>query len=120
MSFLKNRIKAFGFAFAGLLQAFRTEIHLKIHLLAAIVVVDLGLYFSITKAEWFAILFCIGLVICTELINSAIERLCDKLMPEFNPNVKYIKDVAAAAVLIASLIALIIGLMIFLPYFGAI
>ena len=62
------------------------------------------------------VLTCITIVICLELVNSALERLCDRLIPEKDLKVKYVKDVAAGAVLVASIFSIIIGLMVFLPY----
>jgi Diacylglycerol kinase len=62
-----------------------------------------------------AVLFCIGLVISLEMINSAIERYCDLVTTDFHPGIKVIKDVAAGAVLVASITSLIIGLIIFIP-----
>lgn len=117
MNFLKQRMRSFGFAFSGLYEAIKTEMHMKFHLIAAVLVIVAGFYFSITKTEFLVVLICIALVISLELINTAIEHLCNKLMPETNVNVKYIKDVSAAAVLFASIIAFSIGLYIFWPYF---
>ena len=117
MNFLKQRIRSFGYAFSGLYEAIKSEMHMKFHLLAAILVISAGFYFSISKNEFLLILICIALVIALELINTAIEHLCNKLMPDTNTNVKYIKDVSAAAVLVASIIALVIGIIIFWPYF---
>lgn len=116
-SFIKKRIKAFGYAFSGLFNAIKLETHLKIHLVSAITVIALGFYFNIAKPEWLAIIICIGLVISLELINSSIESLCNAINPEQNQQIKYVKDVLAAAVLIASLSALVIGLIVFIPYF---
>jgi diacylglycerol kinase (ATP) len=117
MSYFNDRIKAFGFAFSGLFQAFKQEVHLKLHLVIAFLVIGLGFFFDITKADWIIILACITLVISFEMFNSVIEKLCDIVMPGQHPKIKYIKDVAAAAVLVASLFAFIVGLMVFLPYF---
>ncbi|MCC6372729.1 MAG: diacylglycerol kinase family protein [Bacteroidia bacterium] len=115
-SFLSNRAKAFAHAFSGLWQAFKHETHLKIHVLAAIVAVSAGFYFSVTHYEWLALCLCMALVISLELINSAVERLCNKLVPQQNQHVKYIKDVAAAAVLVAAIVSVVVALIVFLPY----
>jgi undecaprenol kinase len=75
----------------------------------------LGFYFKITKAEWLAIVLTIGFVITFELINTAIEEIVDSFTDQVHPAAKKAKDVSAAAVLIASITAVIIGILIFLP-----
>ena len=117
MSFINKRIKAFTYAFQGLVSAFKNEAAFKVHLLACVVVASAGLYVKITAAEWCVIIICCALVLISELINTAIEKLCDTIMPEKNENIKFIKDVAAAAVLISALCAVIIAIIIFTPYF---
>jgi len=116
MNYLNKRIFAFKCAFSGLWQALKRETHLKLQGLIALAVLNIGFYYHISKIEWFMILTCITLVICLELMNTTIERLCDRLVPEVDPKIKYIKDVAAGAVLVASIFAVIVGLMVFLPY----
>lgn len=116
MDYFKHRFSAFGFALSGLVQAFNKEAHLKIHAVATILVVFAGFYFRVSNVEWFMLLTCITLVITFELINSGLEKLCDRLIPEQDESVKYIKDVSAGAVLITCIFALIVGLMVFVPY----
>lgn len=116
MTYLKKRTNAFKAAFAGLYQAFKSEPHLQIHLVIAVLVICAGIYFSISKAAWFAVSVCIVLVITLELINSAMEKMCDLYSKEFDQRIKYIKDVAAGAVLMASTFAAITGVVIFWPY----
>lgn len=116
MTYLKKRIQAFGYAFSGLAKAFTSEAHLQLHFLATVFVIWGGIFFNISKLEWFEVSACIVLVISLELINSAIEKLCDLYSTEQNPKIKYIKDVAAGAVLIASIFAAIIGFMVFIPH----
>lgn len=116
MSYLKQRQSAFGYAFSGLIQSFKTEAHLKIHLCSAILVTGFGFYVGLNKWEWIALSGCIVLVISLEMINSAIERLCNLVMPQQHPGIKYIKDVCAAAVLVAGILAVLVGSLIFWPY----
>jgi len=116
MNYLKNRSKAFGFAFSGLGAAFKSEINLQVELFIAVLVIAAGFYFSISNQEWIVILFCIALVFALEMFNSAIEKLCDLYTNEHNQKIKYIKDVCAGAVLITSIVSAIIGSMIFWPY----
>ena len=77
--------------------------------------ITLGLTVSLSILKWLLVLFCIGMVISLEMINSAIERYCDLVTTDFHPGIKIIKDVAAGAVLIASITSLIIGLIIYIP-----
>ncbi|MDX2174285.1 MAG: diacylglycerol kinase family protein [Bacteroidota bacterium] len=113
MSYFKKRIQAFGFAFNGLFTALKTETHLKIHLLATILVVIAGIYSKISKIEWIAIIICCGTVIAAELFNSAIEKVCDIISPDKNPKIKFIKDVSAGAVLVLSLMSICVAVFIF-------
>ena len=80
-----------------------------------IMAIGLGFIVSISPYQWLLVLFCIGLVISLEMINSAVEILCDMVTTDFHPKIKIIKDVAAGAVLVASIASLVIGLFIFIP-----
>ncbi len=110
-----KRFKSFRFAGNGCIILIKEEHNARIHLLAAIVVVLAGFYFSISKTEWIAVLLCIGFVFTMELFNSAIEALADFVSNEHQPFIKKAKDLAAGAVLTASVVAFIVGLVIFLP-----
>jgi diacylglycerol kinase (ATP) len=116
MTYIKNRIKAFSYAFSGIAQSFGAEAHLKLHAVIALMVIAAGFFFNVTKIEWFMLVLCISLVIAFEMLNSALEKLCDLVMPDQHPKIKYIKDVAAGAVLIVCLFALIVGGIVFIPY----
>jgi diacylglycerol kinase len=114
---LRSRITSFKYAFAGIGSMIRNEHNSRIHLIAAVLAVILGLILHLSLLEWVAIIIVIGLVFITELINSAIELLADLVEPETNPKIKRIKDYAAASVLISAIIALIVGGLIFLHNF---
>jgi diacylglycerol kinase len=113
---IRARLAGFRHAFNGLFHTVRAEHNMWIHMIAAVLVIVSGLLFHITRAEWLMVIFCIGLVLTTEIINSAMERLVDLASPSFSEKARVIKDVAAAAVLIAAITALITGIVIFLPY----
>lgn len=113
---LKPYIKAFGYAFAGIASFFRTERNAKVHLVAAIAVFALGIFIGIEAVEWLWIASAIVLVIIAEMINSAIEKLCNRLTTQQDPEIKVIKDISAGFVLIASFYALIVAAIIFSPY----
>ena len=75
-----------------------------------------GIFFGITKAEWLAVIICIGMVITAELFNSAIERLVDMVSPQWQSIAGEVKDIAAGAVLVTAIAAAIVGLIVFVPY----
>lgn len=106
----------FNHAFRGLFQMFRTERNFKVHVFALTIVVVLGFTLNITKSEWITILLISGLVLSLEVINSAIEKVCDLYSKESNQQIKNIKDISAGAVLITALFAIVIGALVFIPY----
>jgi diacylglycerol kinase len=109
--------KSFTYAFRGLFKIFREEQNLQVQSISAIIIIALGFIFQIKPLEWCAILICIALVILMETINSAVERMADLLKPRIHSYVKEMKDIMAAAVMIAALLAIAVGLIIFVPYF---
>ena len=112
----KNKfIRSFGFAIMGIIHAFRSQWNFRFHIYTSCVVIFSAILLQLTVLEWCIILLCLGSVIATELINTAIEINIDLTSPEFNKKAGHAKDVAAGAVLITSLIAAIIGLIIFIP-----
>lgn len=117
--FFGKKIRAFRNTFRGIKIAWLEEHNFQFHSVAAVAVVAAGWYFDITKTEWFLAIFMIGFVMTAEVFNTALEELCDKFQPEHDPHIGKIKDLAAAAVFIASTTSAIVGLMIFLPYLFA-
>lgn len=81
----------------------------------ALFVVIAGFIFGISSIEWVAILLCIAIVISLEMMNSALEKLSDLVEPNYNPVIKSIKDISAAAVLWSAIVSVVIGGVIFLP-----
>lgn len=110
-----QRIKSFKYAINGLKLLFKEEHNARVHLFVALLVTAVGFYFEISAFEWIAVIFAIGFVIITEILNTCIENMADFISPEKNEKIKVIKDVAAAAVLLSTITAVIIGLIIFLP-----
>ncbi|MCO4291340.1 diacylglycerol kinase family protein [Solitalea sp. MAHUQ-68] len=108
-------LKSFKYAFNGLKVGFSTEINLKIHLAIAVCVLFGGFIYELNSIEWIVILLCIAQVIGLELINTAIEKLADRVSAETDPKIGLLKDIAAGGVLFSALIAVVIGLIIFLP-----
>jgi diacylglycerol kinase (ATP) len=112
---IRSRIKSFKYAFEGIACMIRNEHNSRVHLAAAVFVIILGLILHLSLVEWIALTIVTGLVFITELINSAIELLADLIDPEINPKIKRAKDYAAASVLIAAIIAIVTGVLIFVP-----
>jgi diacylglycerol kinase len=112
---IRKRLKSFVFAFNGLHILFREEHNSHIHLVAALCAFIAGLFLKITATEWVAVVFAIGFVFAMELINSAIENMVDFVSTERNEHIKRIKDLSAAGVLVSAIVALAVGLIVFLP-----
>jgi undecaprenol kinase len=102
-------------AFRGMYVVFKMTRHFFIHIVSALLVIILGFYFHISSLEWIVLVFAIGFVIVSEAFNTAIEIDIDLTSPEYHPFARDTKDVAAAAVLLSVFVAIIIGLIIFLP-----
>src|SRR5687768_14355454 len=112
---MHSRLKSFQYAFEGFRHFFVTEHNAWLHALATVMIIVVSFAVGISTSEWIAIVFAISLVWITEMLNTAVEKSMDHLSPAFHPNVKLIKDVAAAAVLTAAVAACIIALIIFIP-----
>lgn len=112
---VKNRIKSFSHALNGIIALLKKEHNARIHLVAAISATILGIVLKINTTEWISIVIVIGLVILTELFNTAIERLADLIDPNRNELIGQIKDYSAGAVLMAAIVSLIVGGLIFIP-----
>ena len=111
----RSRISSFKHAFAGWWYVLRTQRNAWIHFLATILTIALGLWLSISPLEWAILLLAIGMVWTAEIINTALEAIVDLASPEEHPLARVGKDVGAGAVLLAALIAVVIGLLILAP-----
>ncbi len=112
---LKARLASFGSAWKGLSVFVRQEHNAWIHCAMAILAILAGVLFRISTHEWIAVVFAIGLVISSEAINSAIERLADVVQPDRDERIRDVKDISAGAVLVCATTAFVIGLIVFLP-----
>jgi len=112
----KRLWKSFGYALKGLTKAFKEEQNLQIQITVAFVVLVLAAVWDVNRFEWIILVLVIGLVLLMELANSAVERMTDILKPRLDHYVKEIKDITAAAVMVASLVAVVVGIMVFWPY----
>jgi diacylglycerol kinase (ATP) len=109
----QNLLESFNFAAEGIIHVLRTQRNLRIHFLAAVIVLVVALVVSVSKLELIALLLAISFVFITEMINSAIEQAIDVATTSFDPLAKLAKDIAAGAVLIATVNAVAIGYLVF-------
>lgn len=113
---IKKRLKSFKYAFAGLRLLFREEHNARIHAVAALAVVVLGVSFQIKAVEWIVLVVCIAMVMAAEILNSSLERVADFVKAERDDRKRDIKDLGAAAVLVCAIGAAVVGLIVFVPY----
>lgn len=111
----RKRARAFKYAWQGLLAMVKYEHNARIHLVVAVVTIIAGFFFGISATEWCLIIICIGLVISAEALNSAVEALADKITTDRDPLIGRAKDLGATAVTLLALVAVVVGLIIFLP-----
>lgn len=113
--FITSRIAAFGHAFRGWGYVLQTQHNAWIHSVVATVVIVLGLWLGLPSRDWAVLVLAIAMVFTAEFINTSIEAVVDLASPEKHPLAKVGKDVGAAAVLVAALSAVLIGLLILGP-----
>ena len=112
---LEKKIHNVRYALHGIKIAWQEEFSFKIQIAAAVLALLAGWYFRISAIEWMLVIFVIGFVLAAEAFNTALEELCDKFRTDPDPHIGKIKDLAAGAVLIASLAAFCVGVIIFVP-----
>ena len=109
--------KSFQFAFSGLETAFRKGRNFRIQIFLGIASIILGVILGISSFEWLSLILIAASVLVLELINTAIESIVNIVSPEIQNEAKIAKDVSAASVLVASIAAVFIGIVIFIPKF---
>jgi diacylglycerol kinase (ATP) len=105
-------IQSFNYAFEGLIWTLRSQRNMRIHFTVATIVLVLAVAYDVSKIELIALLLAIAFVLIAEMVNTAIEAATDIATSSFNPLAKLAKDIAAGAVLIASVIAVVIGYLV--------
>ena len=106
---------SFQFASEGVRDVWKNEQNFRIHSTVAFVMISFGFFFELSTTEWLFLLLSIFGVLSLEVMNTAVERTVDLITSEYHPVAKRAKDASAAAVLIFSCGAAIIGMIIFLP-----
>lgn len=113
---MKRLYFSFKAAVNGIAYVARHETNFRIHLVFVLLVISGGCLFSISSMNWMMLFLSMAFVLCAEIFNTSIEVLCNKVQPAQDPLIRIIKDVAAGAVLLSAIAAIVIGLIIFLPY----
>jgi len=114
-TFISNRLQAFVYAFRGAYLLLKTEASIQAQFFIALLTIIAGWYFNISTTEWMFQLLAIGLVLGIEGANTAIEKLCDFIHPDYHKQIGFIKDIAAGAVFFVATVAVIVGLFIYIP-----
>lgn len=112
----KRLLRSFTYACEGVLHILRKHQNIRFHIVVAIIALLLAAFLHLSRIEYLFILLAIFLVIISEMINTAIEEMVNLIITEHRQEAKIAKDVAAAAVLLSSVMAIIIGLVIFIPH----
>jgi diacylglycerol kinase len=111
----KDRGKSFAFAWSGIKAVLRTEHNSWIHLCLTVAAVALGFILKISSGEFLALIISMTIVWMAEIFNTALEKAMDFISTEKHPQIKLVKDLAAAAVLVSAVSALLVGSIIFIP-----
>lgn len=111
----RNLLEAFRFAFSGLWYALRTQRNMRIHILIAAAVAIMGLWLQVSAEQWAILAATTGLVLLSEMINTVVEGIVDLVCPDYHPLAKTVKDVMAGGVVLAAMVAVIVGLLILGP-----
>jgi diacylglycerol kinase (ATP) len=112
---LRARVRSFRFALEGIGAFFQNEHNAWLHFMATIAVFTLATLVGVTRNELLALVFAIGFVWVTEMFNTCIERVMDFVSDQRHKEIKFIKDLAAGAVLTAAITAVAVGAIVFIP-----
>lgn len=115
IEFFRSRVRSFRYAFAGWWHVIRTQRNAWIHAIASVMVLAMALFLRLGPRDLAVLILAIGMVWMGEFLNTAIEAVVDLASPEIHPLAKIGKDVGAAAVLIAALASVLVGLLIMGP-----
>lgn len=115
-NFFIGRIRGVKYACKGAWLLLKNEASIQVQFAVAILVTIAGFYFDITPTEWALQCIAIGLVLSIEGLNTAVEEIANFVHPDHHKNIGYIKDIAAGAVWFAAIVAIIVGVIIYVPY----
>lgn len=114
-SYFKDRIKSLKYALKGAYLLLTTEASIQVQFSIAILMTIAGFYYNLSATEWILQLLAIGLVLVAESLNTGIEKLSDFVHPEYHKKIGFIKDISAGAATFAAVIAIVIGMIIYIP-----
>ena len=112
---LRKRIRSFRYAIIGLRRFVNREHNARIHLVATILVIIAARVLDVSAMEWAVLAVVTGMVWVAEILNTCVEKLADHITKERHPEIEFIKDLAAGAVLVAAVVAVVAGSFIFIP-----
>jgi diacylglycerol kinase len=110
----RHPLEGFRYALEGIVAVVRTQRHMRFHFFSVVLVLLMGLLFRLDKREMLVLLFTISIVLIAEMFNSAIEATVDLVTEEYHPKAKFAKDIAAGAVLVATLNAVVVAWVLFM------
>ncbi|MEE9349976.1 MAG: diacylglycerol kinase family protein [Flavobacteriaceae bacterium] len=116
-SFIKGRVRSLKFALKGAYLLITTEDSIKVQFTVGILMTIFGFFMHLSPSEWMFQSLAIGMVLVAESLNTGIEKLSDFVHPDFHKKIGFIKDISAGAATFAAIIAIIIGLIIYIPKF---
>ena len=108
-------VRSFVVGFQGLAHVIGSEQNMRIHCVIAVGVIGAGFLLALSPWEWLAVVLCIGLVLAAECLNTALERLADRVTTETDPLIKQAKDCGSAAVLVLAMMSVGVGVVVFAP-----
>jgi len=114
--FIEGRIKSFRYTFRGAFLLLKTEHSIMVQATICAVFVLIGIWIGLSRVEWIMQLFAIGLILTAESLNTAIEKLCDFVHPDYHEKIGFIKDISSGAMTFAVVASLLISLLIYYPY----
>ncbi len=110
----RHPLEGFRYALEGIIAVVRTQRHMRFHFFSVVLVLLMGFLFRLDKREMLVLLFTISLVLIAEMFNSAVEATVDLVTEEYHPKAKFAKDIAAGAVLVATLNAVVVAWVLFM------
>lgn len=114
---IKRTLRTFKYSLAGLAYAYKNEQSMWIHAIGSLFTIVLGFIYHLSLSEWAIIFIALGVILASELINTAIEAAVDLCTLEIHPLAKIAKDCGSAATFVLTLVSIVICLFVFVPYF---
>ncbi len=114
-SFFTGRLKSVKYTIVGAKKLLTTEHSVMVQASIGVLLIFAGFYFDISREEWMMQILATGLVLAIEGMNTAVEKICDFIHPNYHERIGFIKDIAGGAVLFAALSSIAVGLLIYVP-----